>query len=303
MPPSPVRLSTGCKVNFGLRIVGVRPDGYHELDSILYPLPYPRDGLTIRRASRDGIRVVCSDPDIDAENNTLTKAYAAFAEVAGPVPGLEVFLQKRIPVGAGLGGGSGNAAALLRWLNRESARPLNMEALAGLALTVGADTPFFLRASPCRVQGIGERITPVALDLSGCPLVLVCPDIQVSTGRAYAAYDASLLPPKPLAGRKRLTKSVSGDKCSPLFEAARRTYFRDTPGNGLVNDLEAVVFQGQPALASIKAGLLRLGADAACMSGSGSSLFGLFPRHGAESAAKAAFALRTGRRRVFLLSL
>ena len=118
MPCSPVRLSNGCKVNFGLRIVGVRPDGYHELDSIFYPLPYPRDDLTVRRMSGGGIRVICSDPGVDAENNTLTKAYAAFAEAAGPVPGLEVSLQKRIPVGAGLGGGSGNAAVLLRWLNK-----------------------------------------------------------------------------------------------------------------------------------------------------------------------------------------
>jgi 4-diphosphocytidyl-2-C-methyl-D-erythritol kinase len=298
-----VQLSNGCKINFGLRIVGVRPDGYHELDSILYPLPYPRDDLTIRRMSGGGIKVVCTDPGIDAENNTLTKAYAAFAEIAGEAPGLEVFLRKRIPVGAGLGGGSGNAAVLLRWLSGESACPLDPGALAGLALTVGTDTPFFLRNAPCRVQGIGERITPVALDLSGCLLVLVCPDIQVSTRRAYADYDA--LPPssKPLSGRDGLTKSVSRDKKSPFFGAAQRTNPGGNLENGLTNALEAAVFPGQPLLASIKSELLRLGAGAACMSGSGSGMFGLFSRCRTEAAEKAAFRLRTGQRRVFLLRL
>ena len=178
-----------------------------------------------------------------------------------------------------------------------------MGALAGLALSVGADTPFFLQDAPCRIQGIGEKITPVALDLSGCLLALVCPDIQISTRLAYAAFDASPLFSKPLSGRNSLTKSVSRDKSSPLFDAAQRTYSCDNPENGLTNDLEAAVFSVQPLLASIKAELLRLGAAAACMSGSGSCLFGLFPRRRAEAAAKAAFALRAGRRRVFLLRL
>ncbi|MDR2055879.1 MAG: 4-(cytidine 5'-diphospho)-2-C-methyl-D-erythritol kinase [Desulfovibrio sp.] len=298
-----VRLSNGCKVNFGLRVVGVRPDGYHKLDSVFYPLPYPRDDLTVRRLPGSGIRVICADPDVDIENNTLTKAYAAFAEAAGAAPGIEVFLQKRIPVGAGLGGGSGNAAVLLRWLNMQSARPLDAGALAGLALTVGADAPFFLRNVPCRVQGIGESLTPVASDLSGCLLVLVCPDVQVSTRRAYADYDALILSSGSLSGQNSLTKSSSRDKRPPSFEAAQETYPCFTPGSGLANDLEAAVFPGHPQLASIKAELLRLGAEAACMSGSGSGLFGLFPRCGAEAAAKAAFELRAGHRRVFLLRL
>ncbi|MDR1660227.1 MAG: 4-(cytidine 5'-diphospho)-2-C-methyl-D-erythritol kinase [Desulfovibrio sp.] len=303
MSRSPVRLSSGCKVNFGLRIVGVRPDGYHELDSILYPLPYPRDDLTIRLIPGDGIKVVCTDPGIDAENNTLTRAHAAFAEIAGAAPGLEVFLRKRIPVGAGLGGGSGNAAVLLRWLNRESACPLDMEALAGLALTVGADTPFFLQDAPCRVQGIGERITPIALDLSGCLLVLVCPDIQVSTPQAYADYDA--LPPssRAFSGQNNLTKFASQDRNFPSFDTGQRTYPCDNQENGFANDLEAAVFPGQPLLASIRNELLRLGADVACMSGSGSSLFGLFFHCRTDAAAKAALGLRSGQRRVFLLHL
>jgi 4-diphosphocytidyl-2-C-methyl-D-erythritol kinase len=281
----------------------MRPDGYHELDSIFYPLPYPRDDLAVRRMPGGGIRVVCSDPAVDAENNTLTKAYAAFAEVVGAAPGLEVFLQKRIPVGAGLGGGSGNAAALLRWLNKESSCPLDTEALADLALTVGADTPFFLRNAPCRVQGIGEILTPVALDLSGCLLVLVCPDIQISTRQAYADYGAPLLSSSPHPGQSGLTKSLSRDKSPLLFNAAEGTYSCDNPENGFTNALEAAVFPGQPLLASIKNELLRLGADVACMSGSGSGLFGLFSRCRAEAAVKAAFALRAGRRRVFLLRL
>ena len=133
----------GCKVNLGLRITGVRENGYHELDSLFWPLPRPCDRLHIRETGAAGLTVLCDTPGIDLENNTLTKAYAALAKRVPDLPGLEVRLNKGIPAGAGLGGGSSDAAALLRWLNSRVSSPLDDQALAEVALTVGADTPFF----------------------------------------------------------------------------------------------------------------------------------------------------------------
>ncbi|MDR3319491.1 MAG: 4-(cytidine 5'-diphospho)-2-C-methyl-D-erythritol kinase [Desulfovibrio sp.] len=300
---SPIQLFSGCKVNFGLRITGVRANGYHELDSVFYPLPYPRDTMTLRRVQRNGIRLSCATPGIDPENNILTKAYGIFAKVVGMSRGLDVVLRKRIPCGAGLGGGSGNAGALLRWLNEERESPMDSRSLAELALAVGADTPFFLQDSPCRVQGVGERLTPVATDLSGCCLVLVCPDLQVRTPQAYVAYDALSASSNFFSGQSGLTKFLSRDREFPLFDIGWRIYSCDDLKNDLVNDLEAAVFPVYPQLAAIKAELIRLGADAAGMSGSGSSLFGLFFRNRVGAAKKAASALRSGKGRVFLLRL
>lgn len=293
-------MRNGCKINLGLYIVGRTKSGCHELDSIFFPLPYPCDTLLISRSDQPGIRVCGSPRTIDPENNTLTKAYAAFVEAAGTACGMDVLLQKRIPVGAGLGGGSANAASLLLWLNEECGTPLNPEKMADVALKVGADTPFFLQSSPCRVQGIGERLCPVSFDLSGYWLVLVCPGIQVNTGRAYKAYDA--LPPSSW-GQNGLTEFAAQAKESPLFNKLRDIYPGDRLKDGLVNDLERAVFPEYPLLSSIKATLLDSGAEAACMSGSGSSLFGLFASHKPELAQKASLCLRAAGRRVFLLRM
>jgi 4-diphosphocytidyl-2-C-methyl-D-erythritol kinase len=297
------RLSNGCKINVGLRVTGVRADGYHELDSFFYPLPHPRDELTTRRVRRDGIRVVCDSQHIEPDNNTLTRAYTLFEQATGGSPGIEVFLRKRVPVGAGLGGGSGNAAALLLWLNRENGFPLSPESLAAVALGVGADTPFFLRNCPCRVRGIGELLMPVNRFLAGFWLVLVCPVVQVSTRNAYAEYDHLPPPEKFLEMQNNLTEFALQAKKSPLFSLLHAVGVPLKGKGGLVNDLEAAVFPSYPSLASIKAELSHLGADAACMSGSGASLFGLFSPHRAEMARKAACSLRSGQQRVFLLRL
>ena len=154
----------GCKVNLGLRITGLRDNGYHELDSLFWPLPRPCDRLHINETGTSGIVVHCAAPGIDLERNTLTRAYAALAERVPNLPGLEVKLIKGIPTGAGLGGGSSDAAALLHWLNKRLPAPLNDEELAAIALKVGADTPFFLKNTPCRVRGIGEIKEPCGPD-------------------------------------------------------------------------------------------------------------------------------------------
>lgn len=314
------RLTAGCKVNLGLRVTGVRADGYHELDSLFYPLPEPCDHLEIRFSDREGIVVRCESEGIDPARNTLTKAYAAFARILeegpkqpGPpaatrLAGLEVTLRKGIPLGAGLGGGSSDAAALLLWLNSRLEQPLPADELTRLALSVGADTPFFLQKAPCRVRGIGEKLSPVTRNFSGLHLVLVCPAIHVSTPWAFARYDelcggpyAESLPDRSLEDRQNdLTKEASKANGSFLSEAQFPWDCR--------NDLEAAVFPRYPQLAAIKAELLRLGARAACMSGSGSSMLGLFGPDtagmaGEQAARAAAVALRDGERRVFALAL
>jgi 4-diphosphocytidyl-2-C-methyl-D-erythritol kinase len=282
----------GCKVNLGLRITGVRENGYHELDSLFWPLPRPCDRLHISETGAGGIVVQCDTPGINLASNTLTKAYAALAERVPGLPGLEVRLIKGIPAGAGLGGGSSDAAALLQWLNKRLPAPLTDEELAAVALKVGADTPFFLRNTPCRVRGIGEIIEPCAADeLAGIRLVLVCPDIHASTPQAYADYDASTQASNTIPGQNCLTKPES--KANGTFLSGVRIALN------LHNDLEAVVFSRHPQLAEIKANLLRLGACAVAMSGSGSSIVALFARESHVESQAAAAMLQGENRRVY----
>ena len=175
----------GCKVNLGLRITGVRENGYHELDSLFWPLPRPCDRLHIRETGTAGLTVLCDTPGIDLENNTRARAGAGLAERGRSRAGRGGGVNEGMPAGAGLGGGSSDAAALLRWLNSRLSSPLDDQALAEVALTVGADTPFFLINKPCRVRGIGEIIQPCREDaLAGIHLVLVCSQIHASTPQA-----------------------------------------------------------------------------------------------------------------------
>ena len=281
-----IRLRAGCKVNLGLRVLGRRPDGYHELDSLFWPLRYPCDELRIRLTSGGSITVRCAVQGVDPCRNTLTKAHAAFAAHAGEAPGMEVDLVKRIPSGAGLGGGSSDAAALLLWLNSQLAAPLSPAVLTRAAVTVGADVPFFLSGRPSRVTGIGEVVEPLCPDGPPLFLVLVCPGIHVSTAEAFARLDglrAAAPTPQPGAGQNDLTKSPRADNGSRLIGAARLD---------LKNDLEAAVFPRHPELAFLKAEFGRLGALAAGMTGSGSSVYGLFA---ARASARSAAARLRGR--------
>lgn len=276
-----IRLSAGCKVNLCLRVFGRRQDGYHELDSIFWPLAAPCDELRIHLRPDGGIVVRCDAPDIDPARNTLTKAHAAFAAVAGGAPGMEVELHKRIPTGAGLGGGSSDAAALLLWLNSRREQPLPWEMLTRAALTVGADVPFFLKARPSRVRGIGEVVEPLEGDWPPLFLVLVCPGIHVATGQAFARLDelrAEAASETTYGTQNNLTKYACAANEMLLLGAARLD---------LRNDLEAAVFPRHPQLAKLKAELRRLGALAAGMTGSGSSVFGLFAMQTAAHVAAA----------------
>ena len=281
------KVRVGCKVNLGLRITGVRPNGYHELDSLFLPLAVPHDELefveleldgpdhTQKTSTSTGITVECDTPGVDPARNTLTRAHAAFARRVPGLPPVRVRLRKGIPHGAGLGGGSADAAAVLRWCNARASTPLDGAELAAAALEVGADVPFFLHNVPARVRGIGERIMPCASPWQGWTLLLLCPDVHISTPWAYAAWDAA-------HSEKILQAPAQHCLTSYGLEAKEEC----SCAAWLLNDFESVVFRAHPELGKLKENLLRMGASAAVMSGSGASMAGLF--RNAETAQRAA---------------
>ena len=260
----PERRRAGCKVNLYLDIVGVRVDGYHEIESLFYPLPDPCDELVIEEGG-EGLRLTCSDPSLASGQNILARAYNAFAAATGFAPGLNVHLDKGIPMGAGLGGGSSDAAELLKWLNERAAdRGLCPDELAALALGLGADVPFFLANVPAWVTGIGERLEPVTLDLGDYSILVVCPAVHVNTAWAYRRYD-EMLGEGLVRPRKELTLD---------FSPIKNLCFTKPPE--LWNVFEEVVFQKFPELYGIKELILESGPQACVMSGSGSSFVALF---------------------------
>ncbi len=282
-------VTAGCKINLGLRITGIRDNGYHEINSLFWPLPEPHDTLELDLASAPGIYVQCEAYEVCPTHNTLTKAYEALAQRVPHLPGVNIILHKGIPSGSGLGGGSSDAAALLQWLNARISQPLDAQELARIAMKVGADIPFFLQPFPCCVRGIGEIMEPVVnTEFSGMHLVLVCPSQHSSTPQAYADYDATIA--STTVGQNSLTKSASkANGFSPVTAA---------PIPDLHNDLEAVVFSRYPQLAELKATLLRFGAKVA-MSGSGSAIFALFMPKDGVKACNASSILRKKNYRVY----
>lgn len=259
------KLSAGCKVNLYLDIVGVREDGYHEIESLFYPLPAPCDILTVEETQGEGLRLTSSCAALATQKNILAKAYARFAGATGFSPGLALHLHKNIPMGAGLGGGSSDAAAFLAWLNsRAGERALGEADLAGLALSLGADVPFFLKNEPAWVTGIGERLEPVPFDLGDYIVLVVCPTVHVNTRWAYRRWDELFV-----RGRVRPRKELTPEN-SPIMSLC----FTKPPK--LWNGFEEVVFQEFPILYGIKKQILEHSADACVMSGSGSSFVALF---------------------------
>ncbi len=259
-----VTLRAGCKVNLYLYLTGIRENGYHELESIFLPLKEPFDLIHVCPGKHAGLEFSCAQPWLDPQNNTLVKAYNAFAALSGFSPGLEVKLEKGIPSGAGLGGGSSDAATLLLYLNSVAPSPLSMDELTQAALKVGADVPFFLRNTASTVSGIGEKVEPCPMPLLNMILLLICPNITVSTPKAYRRYD-EIIGAKSFKPRQEyLTSWQSKYKKGGLRLPC------------LANDLEQAVFIDYPCLRELKAVLLGLGAAAALMSGSGASIFALF---------------------------
>lgn len=279
---TPVRLKSGCKINLCLEITGQRSDGYHTLHSYFLPLAEPHDVMVVSAQEPphrgSGCLVNSGVTGIDPRNNTLTKAYNLLREFIPQLPAIAVELRKGVPQGAGLGGGSANAAALLNFLNElawdEYAAGLSTLELANVAAQVGADVPFFLVGEPAWVSGIGEVIKPDVFPLEpyrNMHLALVCPPIHVSTLWAFREWDKM---------QNLGANALTSPSCHDSNNSAEAIRF--------FNSLEEPVLAVFPELGNIKKELLELGAEHALMSGSGSSIFGLFASKDAALAASGA---------------
>ena len=276
------------KINVFLRITGLRSDGYHLLDSLMIPITLcdeldievkdekrsigdqrrePSTEKLGEKSSKPKIILTCDDPDIPSdETNLAHKAATLLLQAAGVQATISIRLQKHIPAGAGLGGGSSDAAAILKGLNTLLELGFAEDQLCQLGARLGADVPFFIPCRPAHVEGVGEILTSTP-PLPHRWLVLVVPPFGVSTPWAYQQFD-----------------KLSPTKNHTNLHA--RTFDQWPPTELFVNDLERAVFPAYPRIAELKSAMLHLAAEGALMSGSGSSVFGIFQnRAQAEKAA------------------
>lgn len=254
------------KINLGLRVTGRRSDGYHDLDTIFYPIPLC-DALEVvpMTASQQAdiqLHLVGAELEGALSDNLVVRAYQLLKGEFPNLPAVEVWLYKHIPSGAGLGGGSADATFMLRLLNTMFTLGLTDERLEALSASLGADCPFFVRNTAVRATGTGNVFSPVTLDLTGYRIVVVKPPVFVSTREAFSRIDR-LLPTPPEGGGEKTVESHF-----PLGEDWSEAF---------VNDFERSVFPLHPELPAIKDALYRAGAVYASMSGSGSALYGIFP--------------------------
>lgn len=247
------------KINIGLNVLERRPDGYHNLETVFYPINL-QDAIEIKNIEgavpECGYQLKVSGTILDGtpEDNLVVKAYKLLKKEFG-LPPVSIFVYKHIPTGAGLGGGSSDAAFTIKMLNERFGLGLDVKQMEAYSAELGADCAFFIENKPVFATGIGNVFHDLSLSLSGKSLVLVKPDIFVSTRDAYAA----VAPHRPEASLPELLSK-------PLET------WKDT----VVNDFEASVFPKYPEIAAIKDKLYDMGAVYASMSGSGSSVYGIF---------------------------
>lgn len=251
------------KINLGLNIVSKRPDGYHNLETVFYPIPLT-DALEIKymdekfpSESPCDLKITGNDVDCNEEDNLVIKAYQLLA-ADFQLPRVHALLVKRIPTQAGLGGGSSDAAYMIRLLDERFRLNIGIPEMERYAAKLGADCAFFITADPSYAEGIGDVLMPVDVPgagLGGYYLAVVKPSVAVSTRDAYAA----IVPKTPAKCCRDIVRQ-------PI----------ETWKDELVNDFEAPIFAMHPELAAIKQSLYDAGAVYAAMSGSGSALFGIF---------------------------
>lgn len=250
-----IRRLCPAKVNLYLRVLRRRPDGYHDLVTVMQPLALA-DELIVTPLAAPGLTLECDHPELpQGEDNLVWRAAVSFARETNWQPAVHLVLRKRIPVAAGLGGGSSDAAAVLLALNSLTGAPLAHAALHRLAGRLGADVPFFLERRPAVGRGIGTELT--SIDLPPYWYVLLNPNLPVATAWVYRQLDLSSL--------------------SPAAEGQPDSWEPQHPERWVRNDLESVTLKHFPELAEWLQALGELGAEARGMSGSGPTLFGLFP--------------------------
>lgn len=244
------------KINLGLDILRRRPDGYHDIETVMWPIGWCDVLEIVPSKSMNTTLTVTGRPvACPPEKNLVMKAYHALADRVGGLPPVDIYLRKIIPDGAGLGGGSSDASFTLRMLNEIFSLGLEDEELATVAATLGADCPFFIYNRPMLATGTGTDLSPVDVDLGGLRTVIVKPPVSVPTAAAYSAVTPAV-PSRPLIERL----------ASPVAEWQ----------GSVVNDFEPSVFPAYPAVADVKRKLMEAGAVYVSMSGSGSAVYALF---------------------------
>ena len=279
-----MKLYPNCKINLGLRVVRKREDGYHDLETIFVPIYGLHDELEVTIIDemsaakplnggllfkQEGIAVDCK-----AEDNLIVQCYRRMQAKYPPIGAVDVRFKKNIPFGAGLGGGSSDAAHMAIALNELFELGLSKAQLAEEVKPLGADCPFFIYNRPCYAEGIGDILTPIEMDLKGTRIVLIKPDEGVSTKEAYSGITKH----PEVEGEIRKAVATMRQKCT------------ETDYSVFVNDFEKTVFPKHPIIGEIKKRLLDAGAFYASMSGSGSTVFGLF-KHNPEGRTDARLAL------------
>lgn len=253
------------KINLGLNVVGVRPNGYHDIETVFFPIPLC-DTLEITRMDEQfpsdnpcDLKITGKAPDVHEDNNLVIQAYRLLAKDF-PLPRVHAHLCKKIPSQAGLGGGSSDAAFMIRLLNEQFKLNLTTTEMERHAAQLGADCAFFITAKPSFATGVGDQLVPTELPkryLDRCHLALIKPDIAVSTKDAYAKIEV-----------KRPAKCCRDIIGQPI----------ETWKDELMNDFEIPVFKLYPKLKHIKEQLYQQGAVYAAMSGSGSTIYGIFKK-------------------------
>jgi len=250
-----------CKINLGLHILRKRADGFHDLETVFDPVAL-QDGLEIvqNAAPVSDVQFTTSGLKVDAspEENICFRAYQLVKKDFPELPSIKMHLHKVIPSGGGLGGGSSNGAFTLTLLNKKFNLQLTEEKLIDYALQLGSDCPFFIKNKPCYATGRGEKLEEISLDLSRYKMVLVNPGIHVNTKQAFS-------------------KITPSDKQTSIKEIIQRPVVEWK--NILKNDFEESVFAGHPEIKTIKEKLYGHGAVYASMSGSGSTVYGLFNKN------------------------
>lgn len=267
--PRALQLQAYAKVNLFLRVLGKRPDGFHDIRTLFQTVSLS-DSLSVRLTpgGQPAVKLTCSREDLRGEDNLAWRAADLMLRRTGLAAQIEITLEKAIPSGAGLGGGSSDAAAVLRAVaSMLPARP-PAQALFEIAAELGSDVPFFLLGGSAIGTGRGTELSPVA-DLRPAAIAIAQPAVEVSTGWAYRALEEHRAALTPDSDRGKIEGSDLSANAPPVGSL---------PGSrdGMVNDFESVVFRRYPLIAALKKRLQALGARPALMSGSGSAVFGVF---------------------------
>ena len=266
------KVKTPSKINLYLKITGKREDSYHTLESFFMPLDEPADMIEIDFNSNEGIAILCDDPRVPCdERNICYKAALHYAEHANIQPAWQIRIEKNIPVAAGMGGGSSDAAAVLNILNAELQK-LSKSELAEIALRCGADVPFFLYPSPAEVSGIGELFEYPELKGSNIPLLIVNPKFPISASWAYKNLNPEKIGDLPELFEHDFMEALNSSNLRKLAKLIH-------------NDLAHACYDKFPLLKIIKRELLHTKAKVAEITGSGPTMFAIYKTAGARDKA------------------